>query len=186
MAEISSPAAWSERMAASRPAPGPFTQTSTFFSPSESASFVADSAAICAAKGVLLREPLKPTLPALAQATVWPSMSAMVTIVLLNVDWTWAIPLIPTFRSRFFLGFAVAGVCCWSATRALLLGTLRCRAPPRRLYAGPARRDQPAGFGAGFLATAVTLRMAPAVFFGPLRVRAFVRVRCPRAGRFFR
>src|SRR5712671_2659545 len=107
MAEISSPAAWSDRMAASRPAPGPFTQTSTFFSPRDTASFVADSAAICAANGVLLREPLKPTLPALAQATVWPSMSEMVTIVLLNVDWTWAIPLIPTFRSRFFFGFAV-------------------------------------------------------------------------------
>ena len=34
IAEISSPAACSERIAASRPAPGPFTHTSTFFSPS--------------------------------------------------------------------------------------------------------------------------------------------------------
>jgi hypothetical protein len=47
------------------------------------------------------------------------------------------------------------------------------------------RRDQPAGFGAGFFA-ATTFLMAPAVFFGPFRVRAFVRVRWPRAGRFFR
>ena len=77
---------------------------------------VAASAAICAANGVLLREPLNPTLPALAQATVWPSMSAIVTIVLLNVDWTWAMPLMPTFRSRFFLGFGVDAAC--SATFA--------------------------------------------------------------------
>src|SRR2546425_1334192 len=119
MAEMSSPAACSDRIAASRPEPGPFTHTSTFFKPNEIASFAADSAEICAANGVLLREPLNPTFPALAQATVWPSMSVIVTIVLLNVDWTWAIPLIPTFRSRFFLGFgatagAVAGA---SATR---------------------------------------------------------------------
>jgi hypothetical protein len=54
-------------------------------------------------------------LPELAQDTVWPSMSEMVTIVLLNVDWTWAIPLMPTFRSRFFLGLLV--VLGASATR---------------------------------------------------------------------
>ena len=42
------------------------------------------SAASWAAKGVDLREPLKPTFPAEAQARMLPSGSAMETIVLLN------------------------------------------------------------------------------------------------------
>jgi hypothetical protein len=88
MAEISSPAACSERMAASRPAPGPFTQTSTRFMPRLTASRALASAATCAAKGVLLREPLKPTLPALAQVITAPSMSVMVTMVLLKLACT--------------------------------------------------------------------------------------------------
>jgi hypothetical protein len=45
----------------------------------------AASAAICAANGVDLREPLKPTLPADAHAMTAPEWSVMVTIVLLNV-----------------------------------------------------------------------------------------------------
>src|SRR5437870_13319740 len=101
IAEISSPAACRERIAASRPAPGPFTQTSTRFMPRLSASRALASAATCAANGVLLREPLKPTLPALAQVTTEPSMSVMVTIVLLKLACTWATPLAPTLRSRF-------------------------------------------------------------------------------------
>ena len=42
------------------------------------------SAASWAANGVDLREPLKPTLPAEAQASTLPSGSAIDTIVLLN------------------------------------------------------------------------------------------------------
>src|SRR2546422_4031505 len=84
MAVISSPTAWSDRIAASRPAPGPFTQTSMDLSPYSIALRAACSAAVWAAKGVLLREPLKPALPALAQATTLPILSAIVTIVLLN------------------------------------------------------------------------------------------------------
>ena len=37
-------------------------------------------------------EPLKPAVPALAQATVPPSVSVIVMIVLLNVALMWAIP----------------------------------------------------------------------------------------------
>src|SRR5258706_6303090 len=102
IAEISRPAAWSERMAASRPAPGPLTQTSTRFMPWLSASRALASAATWAANGVLLREPLKPTLPELAQVTTAPSMSVIVMIVLLKLACTWATPLVPTLRSRFF------------------------------------------------------------------------------------
>jgi hypothetical protein len=41
--------------------PGPFTNTSTFFTPCSCALRAALSAASCAANGVDLRDPLKPT-----------------------------------------------------------------------------------------------------------------------------
>src|SRR5208283_3280855 len=52
----------------------------------------AASAAIWAANGVPLRDPLKPTAPALDQPTTKPCGSVIVTIVLLKVACTWAIP----------------------------------------------------------------------------------------------
>src|SRR5919201_2147002 len=85
MVPTSRPAACSDRMAVSRPEPGPFTKTSTFFSPCSCALRAAFSAAICAANGVDLREPLKPTWPAEAQLITLPNGSVIVTIVLLNV-----------------------------------------------------------------------------------------------------
>src|SRR2546428_3008432 len=103
IAEISSPAACSERIAASRPPPGPLTHTSTRFMPALSGSRAEDSAATCAANGVLLRDPLNPTLPALAQDRTLPSVSVIVTIVLLKLACTWATPLTPTRLSRFFV-----------------------------------------------------------------------------------
>ena len=42
------------------------------------------SAAICAANGVLFLEPLKPDPPAVAHAYVFPDLSVIVMIVLLN------------------------------------------------------------------------------------------------------
>src|SRR5690606_32946942 len=81
----SRPVAWSERIAVSRPEPGPLTKTSTFFIPCSWARRAAASAASCAAYGVDLREPLKPTWPEDAQAMTAPAGSVMETIVLLNV-----------------------------------------------------------------------------------------------------
>src|SRR6187549_712839 len=81
----SRPAAWSERIAVSRPDPGPLTKTSTFFMPCSCAWRAADSAASWAANGVDLREPLKPTVPDDAQLITAPVGSVIVTIVLLNV-----------------------------------------------------------------------------------------------------
>ena len=52
----------------------------------------AASAAICAANGVDLRDPLKPTLPGDAHEMVLPSWSVMVTIVLLKDDLMCATP----------------------------------------------------------------------------------------------
>src|SRR5262249_15298199 len=108
MAEISSPATWSERMAASRAEPGPFTHTSTRLRPMLMASRAVASAATCAANGVLLREPLKPALPALAQLITFPSVSVMVMMVLLKLACTWATPFVPTLRSRFLPFFTSA------------------------------------------------------------------------------
>src|ERR1700691_6658987 len=94
----------SARTADSRPAPGPFTRTSTDFIPYWSrATPAAVAAACCAAYGVPLREPLNPTEPAEDQLTARPSGPQMVTIVLLNVAWMCATPCGTMRRSRFFL-----------------------------------------------------------------------------------
>ena len=140
----------SERIAVSRPEPGPFTNTSTLCRPCSCARRAAASAASCAAKGVDFREPLNPTLPALAQLIVLPCRSVIVTIVLLNVDLMWACPWTTFFFSllRTFLAFGFA-----------IFGT-------------------PYFFPTFFLPATV--------FRGPLRVRAFVCVRCPRTGRLRR
>src|SRR5207245_10686546 len=100
IAVISSPVACSERMAASRPAPGPFPNTSIVFRPYSIALRAAASAAVWAAKGVLLREPLNPALPALDHDTTLPILSVRVTIVLLNVACTCATPMRTSRRSR--------------------------------------------------------------------------------------
>src|SRR4051812_34695719 len=55
---IRRPAACKDRMADSRPDPGPFTYTSIWRIPLSIALRAAASPARCAAKGVLLREPL--------------------------------------------------------------------------------------------------------------------------------
>ncbi len=60
------------RMADSRPGPGPLTIKSTSCMPIDMAAFIACSAARRAAKGVLLREPLKPADPELPQQTALP------------------------------------------------------------------------------------------------------------------
>src|SRR3984893_6188907 len=88
----SMPVFWIDRMAVSRPDPGPFTTTSTLRTPCSIARRAAVSAASCAANGVDFREPLKPTFPADAQAITFPSWSAIEMIVLLNDDLMCAVP----------------------------------------------------------------------------------------------
>ena len=83
----SMPIVCSARIADSRPAPGPFTRTSTLRMPNALAALPAAIAACVAANGVPLREPLKPIPPALDHATTAPSASVIVTIVLLNDAW---------------------------------------------------------------------------------------------------
>src|SRR3954471_24240077 len=95
----SRPAAWSERIAVSRPDPGPLTNTSTRSSPWSMPLRAAASAVTWAANGVDLREPLKPAPPADSHAMTLPSRSVRETIVLLNEVLMCACP-----TGMFFLG----------------------------------------------------------------------------------
>src|SRR5215204_2990024 len=72
IALIDRPEACKAVIALSRPEPGPFTLTSTSLTPYLVAVAAAVSAARCAAKGVLLRLPLKPTVPEEAQHNASP------------------------------------------------------------------------------------------------------------------
>ena len=99
MPTTSIPTFWIERIAVSRPEPGPFTITSTLRTPCSIARRAAASAASCAANGVLLREPLKPTLPDDAHEIVAPCWSVNVMIVLLNDDLMCATPYVTFLRS---------------------------------------------------------------------------------------
>ena len=81
-----SPAPCKERMAASRPAPGPLIKTSMCRRPESMPRRAACSAALWAAKAVPLRDPLNPTVPALADEITFPWGSVILTSVLLNVE----------------------------------------------------------------------------------------------------
>src|SRR5688500_8744380 len=72
------------RIADSRPEPAPRTRTSTSLRPWRMAFWAACSAARWAAKGVLLRVPLKPTMPAEPELIASPDPLVIVTCVLLN------------------------------------------------------------------------------------------------------
>src|SRR6266478_8761146 len=102
IARTSRPDVANARIADSRPDPGPLTRTSTTRSPTSFALEAAVMDACCAANGVPLRDPRNPREPALDQEIVFPSGSAMVTMVLLKVACTCTIPLW-TMRFSFFL-----------------------------------------------------------------------------------
>src|SRR5712691_53099 len=148
---ISTPAACRARTDDSRPEPGPLTRMSSERRPESLAALAAAEAACWAAKGVPLREPLNCRVPALAQATTFPSRSVIVTWVLLKEAWICTMPCVTCFFS--FLLFL----------------------PP-----------PPAGFAATAICLSYSLYLLGAAALGrirarrgPLRVRAFVCVRCP-------
>src|SRR5262249_60893672 len=107
MALMVRPAACRAVMADSRPEPGPLTRTSISFRPNLVARSAAVSAARWAANGVLLRLPLKPTVPAEAKQSVSPLVSVIVTIVLLKVALMWATPRLTLRRALRFLLLAM-------------------------------------------------------------------------------
>src|SRR3954462_11336192 len=178
MSETLRPAAAMARRADSRPAPGPFTITETFFRPCSIAFAAASPAATCAAKGVDLRDPLNPRAPADDQESTFPLTSVIVMMVLLNVLWMKTIP-VWMFFLLFFLPFLP------------LVSVGAAVAPPVAGEGG-------AGVWGGFCSSAIWCRprgrgqvLAGAAAgrartmprFGPLRVRALVCVRWPRTGR---
>src|SRR5581483_3186108 len=118
---ISSPAAWSERIAVSRPEPGPLTKTSTFCRPCSIPLRAAASAVTCAANGVDLRDPLKPAEPADSQTITFPSLSVSATIVLLNDVLMCACPIAMFFLTRRRVRPRVAarrgGAITWPSSR---------------------------------------------------------------------
>src|SRR5438046_4805975 len=67
------PAAARARIADSRPEPGPLTRTSTVRTPWSRAMLAALLAACCAANGVPLRDPRKPSEPGLLQQRTFPA-----------------------------------------------------------------------------------------------------------------
>src|SRR5947199_295802 len=109
--------------------------------PSSAAFRAAASAATWAAKGVPLREPLKPTEPALDHTITFPWGSVIVMIVLLKVEWMWTTPS-DTIRFAFLRRDVaaqvsldlVAGVDGPAEPGDLVVGEL-VAAPPR-VYAG--------------------------------------------------
>src|SRR6478735_5979905 len=143
MEPTSRPAAVSERIAVSRPEPGPLTKTSTFLTPCSCAWRAADSAAMPAAYGVDLREPLKPTPPDDAQLMTAPDGSVIETIVLLNVDLMWAWPSAMFFFS-LRRGLRAADLACAIALALLNPGG---RALARLLLAGDGALRALAGTG---------------------------------------
>ncbi len=92
------------------PEPGPLTLTSTSLTPYLVAVAAAVSAARCAAKGVLLRLPLNPTVPDEAQHNASPLGSVIVTVVLLNVALMCTTARLTLRRVFRFLALATAPV----------------------------------------------------------------------------
>src|SRR3954466_7793974 len=117
----------------------------------------AASAVTWAAKGVDLREPLKPAPPADSHAMTFPSRSVSETIVLLNEVLMWAWP-----TGMFFFGL---------------------RRPPCGLLGGGLNSWWPFSFPPPAIAWGAFFLPAACRRLGPLRVRALVLVFWPRTGR---
>ena len=95
-----SPAPCNDLIAASLPDPGPFMNTSIWRKPMSIPRLAACSAALCAANAVPFRDHLNPEVPALAVAITLPSVSVILTRVLLNVEYMYARPCGTLRRSR--------------------------------------------------------------------------------------
>ncbi len=110
-----------------------------------------------------------------------PEGSVIDTIVLLNVDLMWAWPWATFFFSLRRTFLAALGRVLGGIAFLYVRSSVRWSAPAPRSGAGPPRwtgvhPDQSDYYLPAFFLPATVLR-------GPLRVRAFVCVRCPRTGR---
>src|ERR1022692_3728667 len=155
--------------------------------------FAAFDAACWAANSVPLRDPRKPSDPELFHDRKLPSMSVMVTIVLLKDACTYHSPcgtcLRSFFLNVFFLLFSRGAAVPPAATGLAIISVsgVRSQVSGLRVQGGnevptPKTQDLTPFYVfdvAFFLVDTVPLR-------GPLRVRALVWVRCPRTGKLRR
>src|SRR4051812_43876541 len=145
--------------------------------PCSMARRAAASAASWAANGVDLREPLKPTWPEEAQEMTAPVGSVIDTMVLLKVLLMCACPWATFLRSLRRTFFTAAPVRAFGGISLLRFFFVSLAAVPGPHGPGPLVPIKVFDyFRPGFFLPAT-------VRFGPLRVRALVRVRCPRTGR---
>jgi hypothetical protein len=198
------PAACSAVIADSRPEPGPLTRTSISFTPNLAAFSAACCAAICPAKGVLLRDPLKLQVPALAQHNVSPRMSVIVTCVLLKVALMKAMAVVTLRRTLRRLFAASCLFCCLATILSCFVLSyvvqkasvgFRWRStprldPPQHLRVAPslshnlartqsmaANKEISTSSSVEDYRKSLTPFLPATVFRGPFRVRALVRVR---------
>src|SRR5439155_5429835 len=160
MEEISRPIACNARMADSRPEPGPLTLTSTSFMPCDMACRAASWATCCAAKAVLLREPLKPTRPALDQPKTLPCWSVMVTCVLLKVAKMLAIPVVIFLEPLALMIFFAAAS---SASNSAAVGAAGAVAGAAGRASAVLATSEAAAAGAAFLGALAVLASGAAL-----------------------
>src|SRR5947209_15699877 len=145
-------------------------------------------AACCAAKGVPLRDPRKPSDPELFHDKTLPFMSVMVTIVLLKDACTYASPwgtcLRSFFLKVFFLPF-LSGAAAAPPAAAAGFAIKSLFAPGYQLPA-PGQRPRAKSQQLDYVFDAAFFFCATVPLRGPLRVRALVCVRCPRTGKLRR
>src|SRR5439155_20396174 len=129
----------------------PLVRSARFFPPHSGAARAAGSAAARAANGVDFLEPLKPAAPGVAHAWALPGRSVMVTMVLLNEAWMWAMPAATFFFTFFRTRAAAVGAAGGFAMgpRSLSAGL---RGGGGNLDSGLARTLPGACVGAGTLA----------------------------------
>src|SRR6266404_55830 len=140
-------------------------------------------AACCAANGVPLREPRKPSEPELFQLMVLPCWSAMVTMVLLKEAWMWTIPLGTLLRSfrlnvlpflPFFVSVvAAAGFAMWFGFSFLVSCFVPGLKPGKSIVVDAALRGR-SSTGKAYVLAAAFFLFATVPLRGPLRVRALV------------
>ena len=99
------------RIEPSRPAPGPFTYTSTLLTLHRKLFSQHRMHAICAAYGVFFLEPLKPILPALLQEITWPVLLVILMIKIveagIDVSITISVNLYYSFLCRRFCALSL-------------------------------------------------------------------------------
>src|SRR5579863_9435303 len=147
-------------------------------------------AACCAANGVPLRDPRKPSDPELFHDRTFPARSAMVTIVLLNDAWMCANPcgtcLRSFFLNVFFLPFFSGAAAAPPAAAGFAISEFSVLSTQFSVETSSPKTEnwELRTDNWGYVFAVAFFFWATVPLRGPLRVLALVWVRCPRTGRF--